>query len=101
MEILVKDLFEKNTNFVLTYEDAKVLYEEMKNLLSKHEVITLDFSGLKIVSSSFLSGSIGLLVKEMTVENIKQKIILKNTPLGTMEIFNMVLNNAEKFYKNN
>lgn len=100
MKIIVKSLFEGNKNFVLTYEDAQKLYEEIKVLLPKNDIIQLDFLGLRIVSSSFLSGSIGLLVKEMKIEEIKQKIFLNNIPDGTLKTLDTVLDNAEKFYQN-
>lgn len=96
--INVNSLFE-NKGIAVTYEQAKPCYEKIKEELLNNEIVILDFVGLNIISSPFLNGSIGLLLKDYSEEEIKKRIVFKNIPTGFNNVLEIVINNASKFYK--
>ena len=98
-KILIKERI--NGSYAVSYEMAQKCLPEIKEVLSKSEQVVLDFTRVSIVSSPFLSGTIGLLVKDYSIEEVKQKVLLTNIPGGTEGLIETVLKNASSFYRNN
>ena len=96
--ILLKSFFE-NRGMAMTYEQAKPCYEEIVKSLSENEVVVLDFTGLNIISSPFLNGTVGLLLKDFSKEEIEKRVIIENLPIGFHDVLDTVVKNAHKFYK--
>lgn len=98
-KILIKERI--NGSYAVSYEMAQKCLPEIKEVLNKSDQVVLDFTGVSIVSSPFLSGTIGLLVKDYSIEEVKQKVLLTHIPSGTEGLIETVLKNAASFYRNN
>lgn len=96
-KILIKERI--NGSYAVSYEMAQKCLPEIKEVLSKSDQVVLDFTGVSIVSSPFLSGTIGLLVKDYSIEEVKQKVLLTHIPGGTEGLIDTVLKNAAAFYR--
>lgn len=96
IELLIKEKI--NSSYAVSYESAEKVLPIIKESLKKGVVI-LNFSGISVLSSPFLSGTIGLLVKDYSLEYIKEKILLENLPLGGEKNVEAVLKNSELFYR--
>ena len=58
--------------------EAVALKIELQNALVNFDVVTLDFSEVKVVTSSFLNSSLGEVVSNMGIENLKGRLNIKN-----------------------
>lgn len=97
MIVSIFDLFGKN---VVSYQQGKILHDELRGVWSEKKII-LDFKGVSIISSPFFNGSIGLFLKDFSRIEVQEKIEYENISVDALNTLNIVLNNAEKFYKEN
>lgn len=81
----------------VSYEQAKILYQKLTVSL-EHEAVTLDFSDTKVIASPFFNGSIGLLLKDYSIESLKEKITFLNLNEHDKKILNIVIHNAIEHY---
>lgn len=96
-EIMIKDKI--SSKFAVSYEMAEKCFPEIKESMEVEGSVVLNFKGVSIISSPFLSGTIGLLVKDYPVEKIKEKVKLINLPEGVDSTISLVLKNSASFYK--
>lgn len=94
VNINIADLVGKNP---VSYEQAKILYQKLTVSLG-HEAVTLDFSDTKVIASPFFNGSIGLLLKDYSIESLKEKITFLNLNEHDKKILNIVIHNAIEHY---
>ncbi|EPP7234473.1 STAS-like domain-containing protein [Shigella flexneri] len=94
-EIMVKDLI--NAKYAVSYESASKVYSLIKEAIIDDKV-TLNFSGISVLSSPFLSGTIGLLLQDYSVSELKEKVSLTNLPAGSSNTVDVVIKNCESFY---
>lgn len=95
MKILARDIVGKNA---ISMQSGKNLYEVIsKDLLSGKEV-EIDFSGVELFASPFFNASVGLLLKDITVSEMKERLKIVNlTDIGR-HLLNHVISNAVKYY---
>ncbi len=94
-EIMVKDLID--SKYAVSYELASKVYPVIKESI-KEENVVLNFTGISVLSSPFLSGTIGLLLRDHSVEELKEKVLLTNLPAGGENTVDVVIKNSESFY---
>lgn len=94
-ELSIKDLI--NSKYAVSYESASLVYPLIKEAIIEDKV-TLNFSGVSVLSSPFLSGTIGLLLQDYSVRELKEKVLLINLPAGGSNTVDVVIKNCESFY---
>lgn len=94
-EIMVKELID--SKYAVSYESASKVYPLIKETV-KEESVTLNFAGISVMSSPFLSGTIGLLLQDYSVSELKEKVSLTNLPAGSSNTVDVVIKNCESFY---
>lgn len=94
-ELLIKDLI--NGKYAVSYESAALVYPLIKEAIIEDKV-TLNFLGISVLSSPFLSGTIGLLLQDYSVSELKEKVSLTNLPAGGSNTVDVVIKNCESFY---
>lgn len=94
-EIMVKDLID--SKYAVSYESAAIVYPLIKEAVIEDKV-TLNFSGISVLSSPFLSGTIGILLQNYSVNELKEKVSLKHLPAGGENTVDVVIKNCESFY---
>lgn len=83
MEILVKDI----VNETISNASGYTLYLQLKEPVKSRTPLRLSFKDCMVTSSSFLNSSIGALIEEFGVEQVKQVI----TPVGMTQFQAQVL----------
>lgn len=78
----------------VSYDAAQKVYPKIEEALKKG-VVELDFSGIKILSSPFLNATVGLLLKERSIKELKETVMITNLPLGGEDTLSKVMENAE------
>ena len=74
-EIDIKQACGKNT---VSREDAKVIYEKVKQLWRSSDLITVNFGNLLIASVSFLDEAFGQLALAYSQEELRRKLKFEN-----------------------
>lgn len=95
MIISIFDLVGKNA---VSYSQGSSLHDKLKDIWSEKKII-LDFKGVCVISSPFFNGSIGLFMKDFSRAEVQDKIEYENISVDALNTLNIVLDNAESFYK--
>jgi STAS-like domain of unknown function (DUF4325) len=95
--ISVKTLI--NGQYAICCEDGTKLYEKIKDCLERKQAIAVDFSGIKICASPFLSQAIGRLFADFEAEDA-QKVIdnIVNLNPDFQRTLNRCVNTSRKYY---
>lgn len=78
------------------YSDGEKIYEIVAEHLKKEGLVTLDFSGINILSSSFFNGSIAKLFLDFPLEFLLERLSM----VGMKKIDRYVLNRVVREAKN-
>ena len=92
-------VFELIGAYPVSYESAELLYQELLKGEKKSEIITIDFNKVKIVASPFFNGSICLLLKKYSIDELLSIIKIINLNKENKDILNIAIENAIEFYK--
>lgn len=97
MKIIVADITGGNA---ISMQSGSRLYELLYGAMSKSgpESVELDFSGVEHFASPFFNASIGLLLKDFSVDLLMEKITINNLPEFGLELVNEVIENAITYY---
>ena len=87
----------------LTREQGKIIYDEIISNINSGNSICLDFSDIESLITPFLNVAIGKLYEKYSSEELNKFIEFANIPSGKAASFNLVINNAKRYYssKNN
>lgn len=99
MEIIkLKDKVTLNQG--VTPDEAEPIKEQIKDLLKKEQEVTLDFSGMGLVTTAFLNVLIGTLYKDFSVAFIKEHLHPEGMTKEIAVRIKKVASNAKAFYEN-
>lgn len=77
---------------------GNMLYEKIEPTLKKGEELTLDFQGVDLFASPFFNASIGYILKDLSIEDLKKHLSVVNiNPVGN-QVLNLVIKNAIEYY---
>ncbi len=79
-------------------EDGAVLCLLARDVLSRGENITLDFDGVRALTSSFLNSAVGCLLATIAAETVEDKLKWAGLDAADDELLRLVLKNAGRFY---
>lgn len=82
----------------LTREQGGIVYNYIVPRLKKGEKIVLDFNDVESMITPFLNVAIGKLYEDFSSEQLNKQLELSNLPEGTRSKFNLVIENAKKYY---
>ncbi|MDR3244730.1 MAG: STAS-like domain-containing protein [Elusimicrobiota bacterium] len=89
-----------NTNIAVTQEDGEKVYLILMDILKSGCLITLDFSKIEILTSSFLNTAIGKILGTQYKEVFDNKTItIANISQDDKKVVDIVLNKAKEFFK--
>lgn len=89
-----------NSPSALTREQGETIYSIIsKNILQGKKTI-LDFQNIESLITPFLNVAIGKLYKDFSSEELTQKLEICHVPDGKAPSFNLVIENAKRYYKN-
>lgn len=82
----------------ITSEEGQPLYEMIADSLSRKQDVTLDFDGIKFLTTAFLNVVIGTLYKDYTSEQLQSMLHIVNINDETAARIKKVTDNAKSFY---
>ncbi len=94
-KIKVFDLVGKNA---ISMSSGEKLFNEIGRHLKRSEIVLLDFEGVELFASPFFNASIGLTLKDISIDELKTKIQIENLNRIGLDLLNLVIDNAIKFY---
>ncbi|MCE9686030.1 STAS-like domain-containing protein [Shewanella sp. AS16] len=95
--IVVFDIVGKNA---ISLQSGTKLYSKISSKVIKGEGVELDFNKVELFASPFFNASIGLLLKDVDVNTLLQRLNVENLSDVGRDLLNHVISNAINFYKN-
>lgn len=96
--ILIKDLL--NSDVAVSYSNGEKLYKFLQVELDKADQINLDFYSIKACATPFFNASIGYLLKDKNINELKRKLDFQNLSSNGYFILNKVIKNSIEHYNN-
>jgi hypothetical protein len=98
MSKTIKILDITKSNAAVDISDGITLYNEIVSLLARQEEIILDFSGIEILTSSFLNNSIGLVYNTQYKNEMDSKVKYINLSARDLDTVSLVKKRAIEFF---
>ncbi len=92
------DIVGKNA---ISMQSGSNLYEKISPTLLSGQNVELDFDGVELFASPFFNASIGLLLKDIQVTDLQQRLQVIHISDVGRQLLNHVISNAIKFYAAN
>lgn len=96
--IMVKNII--NSQIAVSMPLGDKLYQELLRVWDEGGPIRIDFQGIETYATPFFNASIGRLLKNNTIDELKQKLAFDNISDGGRNLLNRVIANAIAFYAN-
>jgi hypothetical protein len=84
----------------ISLQNGTKLYQKIFPILSKGESVELNFNGVQIFASPFFNSSIGLMLKDISIEEMKRTLKIVGMDENGISLLNHVISNAISFYGN-
>lgn len=95
-EIKVFDLTGKNA---ISMQSGGRFFGVLQSRLVSEDVIIVNFEGVELFASPFFNASIGLLLKDISIDKLQQKLSIINLSDVGRDLLNHVISNAIAFYE--
>lgn len=95
MLINVFEIVGKNA---ISYESGNILHKKIVPLIKSEPSIVIDFNGVEHIASPFFNGSIGPLLGQMSIDDLKRVLSFENLSEFDRRTLNQVVHNAIEFY---
>lgn len=95
--IKVFDVIGKNA---ISMQSGDKLYVLIKGDLANGQKITLDFQQINLFASPFFNASIGLLLKDISIQDLQANLSFENLNEVGKDLLNHVISNAIAYYSN-
>lgn len=96
MKIIAREVIGTNA---ISMQSGQRFYGLIAGPLLRGEIVEVDFNSVELFASPFFNASIGFLIKDININELKQRLIVSNlSPVGK-QLLNHVIANAIKFYE--
>lgn len=96
MKIIAKEVIGVNA---ISMQSGQRIYDLIAKSILGGEAVEIDFNSVELFATPFFNASIGLLIKDINIEKLKQRLVFTNlSPVGK-ELLNHVIANAIKYYE--
>lgn len=72
----------------------------IRSLLEQYPKVTIDFSGITLLTSAFLNAAIGQLYNDFSSEELASRLSLSNVNKDDLPLFKKVIDRAKEYFKN-
>ncbi|OZY39224.1 hypothetical protein CJF43_24100 [Pseudomonas fragi] len=93
-------VFELTGRNAISMQNGEKLYKALHKNLIEGDRIEVNFEKVTLFASPFFNASIGLLLKDISVEKLQQQLSVTNLSDVGRDLLNHVISNAIIFYKN-
>jgi hypothetical protein len=83
----------------ITQEDGEKLHAAYRAAFDAGETVELDFAGTRIFASPFFNVAVGQLLKDYTIDEVRQRLACPNLPAPAVDPLRRSVENAEAFYR--
>lgn len=97
MKLIAKEIVGEHA---ISMQSGQILYSNLQESFGKDKKVQIDFEGVKFFASPFFNASIGYLLKDMDVAQLKDRVEIINLSDVGRSLLNLVIANAINFYKN-
>ncbi|NLO08871.1 MAG: STAS-like domain-containing protein [Clostridiales bacterium] len=91
---------EINSPSALTREQGKIIFDNIVETIDNGIGVELDFNDIESLITPFLNVAIGKLYEKYDSQKLNEYLKPKNIPSGKVSSFNLVIENAKKYYSN-
>ncbi|GGE84023.1 MULTISPECIES: STAS-like domain-containing protein [Gammaproteobacteria] len=95
LKVKVFDLVGKNA---ISMQSGTKLNNAIATALLEGQTVEIDFSGVSLFASPFFNASIGVLLKDINIEQLTDKMKVVNCNEIGLSLLNTVIQNAIHFY---
>lgn len=96
MELKIKDIVGVRC---ITKDDGQKIYAMIQPELLQKRPVELDFKGVHQFASPFFNFAIGQLLKDLSIEELKSLLEIKNLVPDGRLVVNRVIENASKYHQ--
>ena len=97
MKLVAKDFVGENA---ISMQSGKILYDKVsETLLVEKSEVSIDFDGVVLFASPFFNASIGLLLKDISIDELQMLLKIENLSQVGRQLLNHVIENAIDYYK--
>lgn len=82
----------------ITRELGRPLYERIRPALLDGDRVCLDFEGVKVYASPFLNAAIGQLYRDLTSDQLNERLKLRNLTRAGCDTLRVVITTAKAAY---
>jgi len=95
MQLKIKDMIGPRC---IIKEDGQKVFDAIHETLKKGETVQLDFLGVTQFASPFFNFAVGQLLKDITADNIRQLLQIKNLNETGSLVVERVIENASRYH---
>lgn len=95
IHVKVFDLVGKNA---ISMQSGMKLHDVIANNLLSGEKVEIDFSDVALFASPFFNASVGVLLKDVSIESLMDKMKIVNCSEVGLGLLNTVIQNALNYY---
>ncbi|PQJ88841.1 STAS-like domain-containing protein [Aliivibrio sifiae] len=95
LKIKAFDLVGKNA---ISMQSGTKLNDAISTALLKGEVVEIDFSGVSLYASPFFNASVGILLKDISIDDLLERMKIINCNDIGISLLNTVIQNAISYY---
>lgn len=82
----------------MTFDDGQKVYDAYRAAFDAGETVELDFGGTRVFVSQFFNASVGQLLKDHSVEEVRARLKVTNLPAAGAEPLRRSVENAQRYY---
>lgn len=95
MKIMASEIVGKNA---ISMQSGKNLHDIICQPIVAGEKVCIDFEGVELFASPFFNASIGLLLRDISLDDLKARLEVKNISEVGRQLLNHVIANAINFF---
>lgn len=81
-------------------KQGQTLYDSMSHLVLNEYSVSLDFEGVEIVATPFFNASISMLLRDIPIDECKNRVNVKNLHANGRRLLNVSIANAINHFNN-
>lgn len=82
----------------MTFEDGQKVYDAYRAAFAAGKTVELDFSGTRVFVSQFFNASVGQLLKDHGLEEVRARLKVLHLPPAGSEPLRRSVENAQRYY---
>lgn len=87
-------------DIAVSSDEGDKINQRIHLLLERYQKVTIDFSGITLLTSAFLNAAIGQLYNDFNSEELASRLLLSNVNKEDLPLFKKVTDRAKEYFKN-